>query len=237
MPCSSSCGDRWRWWAGVIVLCAIGLAHGLAARAQAPEDPGAGPKTVDELLAGFGKLEGLSARYVEEKQIALLKRPLRSEGSIAFAAPSSLVRRADKPEPSTLLLDGDALWVADASGKRRIDLNESAIVRHFVLTFVNVLRGDRAALDRAYALAFQSTETGWRLSLTPKLPELRKLIARATVEGRGMVVDRMTIEEDTGDVTRMTFSDVDPKARFDAAARARVFKLPAPSAASTGAGR
>jgi outer membrane lipoprotein-sorting protein len=227
MHCSSSCRDERRRTGVLSALALLGLLA-LTSLAHAQD---AAPKSVDVLLAGFGKLEGLTARFVEEKQIALLKRPLRSEGTIAFAAPSSLLRRADKPEPATLLLDGEALWVADASGKRRIDLSESAIVRHFVLTFVNVLRGDRAALERAYVIAFQSTDAGWRLQLSPKLPELRKLIARATVEGRGMVVDRMTIEEDTGDVTRMTFSEVNPSARFDAAERKRVFQLAAPSGA------
>jgi outer membrane lipoprotein-sorting protein len=154
--------------------------------------------------------------------------PLRSEGTVAFAAPGSLVRRAEKPEPATLLLQGETLWVADASGRRKIELGENAIVKHFVMTFVNVLRGDRAALERAYALAFTGAPAGWKLELTPKAPELRQLVAGAVLEGHGAEVERMTLREENGDVTVMQFSAVDSSVRFEAAERARIFQLGAP---------
>lgn len=188
------------------------------------------PKTLTELLTRFSQIKGLRARYVEEKKIALLKMPLRSEGTVAFAAPGSLVRRAEKPEPATLLLEGEVLWIADASGKRKIELGDSAIVKHFVMTFVNVLRGDRTALERAYALAFTATAEGWKLELTPKAPELRKLVAGAVLEGHGGEVERMTLREDNGDVTLMQFSAIDSNVRFEAAERARTFRLDAPDA-------
>lgn len=197
----------------------------------------AAPKSLDELLARLAQIQGLRARYVEEKRIALLKMPLRSEGMVAFAAPGLLVRRAEKPEPSTLLLEGEVLWVSDGSGKRRIDLGESAIVKHFVLTFVNVLRGDRAALERAYVLAFTPDAAGWKLALTPRAPELRKLVASALLEGRGAVVDRMTLREENGDVTVMQFNAVDARARFDAEERARTFAIDPPARPARGAER
>lgn len=239
MPWSSSCArERAARLAGLLAACA--LAWALAAvHAQGQEverkEP-AEPESLDALLTRLSRIEGLRGRYVEEKQIALLKQPLRSEGTIAFAAPGLLVRRAEKPEPATLLLDGEVLTVADASGQRRIDLSEHAVVRLFVLTFVNVLRGDRAALDRAYAMRFERTASGWTLELSPKPPELRRFITRARIEGHGVTVERMTLEEASGDVTRLDFSEIDPRARFDAAERARLFKLDA-SAKRPGAGR
>ena len=211
-----------------VLWLALGLVCASAgAQAAPPTTAAEAPKTLEALLTRFGQLQGLRARYVEEKRIALLKRPLRSEGTIAFAAPALLMRRAEKPEPATLLLDGEVLTVADASGQRRIELSESALVKHFVLTFVNVLHGDRGALERAYTLSFELTATGWKLQLAPRTPELRRFVAHAVLEGRGVVVDRMTLKEENGDVTQMTFSEVDPNARFDAAERARIFKLDA----------
>jgi outer membrane lipoprotein-sorting protein len=228
MCCSSVCvASRRAAWA---VLWLLVLCTAASAQPASPPVVSAEPKTLEALLTRFGQLQGLRARYVEEKRIALLKRPLRSEGTVAFAAPSLLVRRVEKPEPATLLLDGEVLTVADASGQRRIDLGESALVKHFVLTFVHVLHGDRAALERAYTLSFEATATGWKLQLTPKTAELRRFVAHAVLEGHGVIVDRMTLEEDNGDVTQMQFSEVDANARFDAAERARVFKLDAKAA-------
>lgn len=183
-------------------------------------------KSLDDLLARFARLQGMSARYREEKRIALLKRPLQSEGSIQFAAPDLLLRTVDKPEPATMLLAGDVLRIADASGTRRIDLQANPTVRQFVLTFVHVLGGDRSALERLYALEFAPVDSGWRLELTPRQPDLAKLIRRATVTGKSAVVEQMTLEEQSGDLTVLHFSDVNLGARFDAAARARIFRLP-----------
>jgi outer membrane lipoprotein-sorting protein len=227
--------NRFGWGGALLALllfCAPPVFAQPAGEAPAAATAEAAPSTLDELLTRLSQIQGLRARYVEEKRIALLKMPLRSEGTIAFAAPGLLVRRAEKPEPATLLLDGEVLWVEDASGKRRIDLGESAIVKHFVLTFVNVLRGDRTALTGAYALKFAATAAGWSLELTPKAPELRRFVARAVLEGHGATVDRMTLAEDNGDVTLMQFSAVDSKVRFDAEERARTFKLRAPASPS-----
>jgi outer membrane lipoprotein-sorting protein len=220
------------------LLCALPARQLARAEQVAPDGPGAPAPiaSLDDLLARFAKLQGMSARYREEKRIALLKRPLQSEGSIQFAAPNLLLRRVERPEPAVMLLTGDALQIADASGARRIDLQSNAMIRNFVLTFVHVLAGDRAALERLYELRFTKAAAagdaqagrGWRLELTPRQPELARMIERATLLGNGIVVEQMTLQERNGDATVLRFSDVDLGVRFDAAARARVFRLPGP---------
>ncbi len=206
------------------------ITHAQPKRVGAPPTPATSEvhvTSLDQLLTRLAGLSGMRARYQEEKHIALLKRPLHSEGIIAFAAPNLLLRRAEKPEPSTLLLEGSVLRIADGSGTRRIDLQENSVVRHFVMTFLYVLSGDRASLDRLYTLAFQSTPSGgWQLVLTPKAPDLARIIKRATLLGRGFVVEQMTIEEPTGDSTVLRFLDVKLDQHYDEAERARLFRLP-----------
>jgi outer membrane lipoprotein-sorting protein len=209
------------------------LLLGGSAQADAPAgpQPAAGEPvevhSVEDLLAQFARIQGLRTRYREEKRIALLKRPLVSEGTIQFARPGLLLRTAEKPERVTLLLDRDTLRMADASGTHTIALSESPLVRNFVLTFVNVLSGDRAALERQYTLQFAQLEGGaWRLTLVPKAQDLARIVKRATLEGKGVQVARMTLEEDNGDSTALSFSETDLNVNFDAAARARIFRLP-----------
>ncbi len=182
--------------------------------------------TVDALLTQLSGLQGIRAKYVEEKKIAMLKRPLRSEGTVLFAAPGLLLRRVEQPEKSAMLLDGEVLKVSDASGVRTIELGESPIVRHFVLTFVYVLRGDRSALEKLYTLSFKALEgDAWQLELVPKQADLKRFVARAQLQGHGVIVDRMTLLEETGDSTVMEFSEVDPRVRLPPADRARLFRL------------
>jgi outer membrane lipoprotein-sorting protein len=212
----------------VLTLCAAALsaAPSRAEPSTASDAKAQQPATLAELLGQLAALQGLRARYVEEKRIAFLKQPLRSEGSVTFAAPGLLLRKAERPEPSAMLLDGDLLRVWDGRSVRRIELGESPIVRHFVMTFVYVLRGDRAALERLYTIAFSTKDAQWQLELAPKEAALTRFVKRATLEGSGVQVARMTLIEASGDKTVMTFADVDTSARFDKAARDRTFRLP-----------
>jgi outer membrane lipoprotein-sorting protein len=212
----------------MVVLLAIGTAIGTGmGRLQA--QPAADPSSLDQLLARLRAIPGMTAQYDEEKQIALLKKPLQSHGKIYFAAPNWLLRRVERPEPSAVLLQGESLQISDAAGTRRIDLQQSATLRQFVSTFAHVLAGERAALEALYDVRFSVAKPGgWTLVLIPKQAELKRFIARAEFQGRGAAVERMSLEESSGDVTVMRFSQVDLNVRFDQAARARMFRLTPP---------
>lgn len=220
------------WTCSVLRRLLIVMLLGLIAISVSAQPQSAPITTVDALLTQLSGLQGIRAKYVEEKKIAMLKRPLRSEGTVLFAAPGLLLRRVEQPEKSAMLLDGEVLKVSDASGVRTIELGESPIVRHFVLTFVYVLRGDRSALEKLYTLSFKALEgqgegqgQAWQLELVPKQADLKRFVARAQLQGHGVIVDRMTLLEETGDSTVMQFSEVDPRVRFEPADRARLFRL------------
>lgn len=209
------------------LLAAVARAEPAPAEKPAPAADPAEIGSLDALLARFGRIAGMRARYQEEKRIALLKRPLVSEGRIEFARPGLLLRKTEKPEASAVLLDRDNLRMADASGTRTIALQESPLVRNFVQTFVHVLSGDRAALDKLYQMSFAKLAGGaWRLQLVPRGADLSRIVKRATLEGTGATVSQMTLEEENGDSTVLRFSDVDLNVHYDAAARARIFRLP-----------
>lgn len=211
-----------------LVLCGVARAEPSSPSAADSAASGARARiaTLDQLLASLARIEGLRARYHEEKRITLLKRPLQSEGTIEFAAPDLLLRRVEQPEPATMLLKGDTLRVADASGTRSIDLQSNPLVRQFVLTFVHVLSGDRSALERLYSLRFSRVEPArWRLELTPRQPDLARLIERATLEGEDTRVEQMTLAEANGDSTVLRFSQIELGVRYSPTERKRVFRL------------
>lgn len=224
---------------GALLLLAVVVAFALpdAVRAQRTEGvkpapaPALGspsaPSSLEGLLARLTQLKGMRARYREEKRIVLLKRPLVSEGEVRFAAPNLLLRKVERPEPATVLLEGEQLRVADSSGTRNLDLSQSPVVRQLVLTFVHVLSGNREALERLYTLRFEALPAQrWQLTMTPKTSELGKLLTCATLEGHDAVVERLALQERSGDSTTMLFSEVDLTVRYDAAERARIFRLP-----------
>jgi outer membrane lipoprotein-sorting protein len=163
----------------------------------------------------------------EEKSIKLLKQPLRAEGEVFFTKPGWIARKTDKPEPSLLVLRDGQLLVSDPSGKRSFDVSGSPVLRAFVEGFVQVLSGDRAALERSYELHFELQSAGvWRLSLKPKLPALARFLSELSFVGKGNHVEHMSLREQSGDETRTDFSDVQLGGAFAAAERERLFTVP-----------
>ena len=58
--------------------------------------------TLESVLAGFARVEALSAHFKEEKRMALLTVPLVSEGDLYYQKPRSLARHTRSPSASSL---------------------------------------------------------------------------------------------------------------------------------------
>jgi outer membrane lipoprotein-sorting protein len=182
---------------------------------------------VDGILRELRSVPGMEARFREEKRIALLSTPLVNEGTVSFAPPSRLVRRTIRPRPSTLLIDGDRLVVGDASGRREIDLSANPVVRSFVDSFVGLLRGDRAALERTYRIVPLPAEVGgWSVSLRPKRGPVRRAIREIRARGQGPAVEHLAVMERNGDVSETTFTDIDTRRHYSPREIPRVFRIP-----------
>jgi hypothetical protein len=198
--------------------------------------PADGPVTIDNLLARFRGIVGLSARFHEEKHIAMLAQPLVSEGTVHYAPPGKLARHTLTPSASSVVLDGTTLRFGDATSERSIDTGTSPVVRAFVDSFLAVLAGDRAALERSFVLDFHTPGAGsqpaggqrWELGLTPRDASLAHIIREIRFTGDGLVLSQMRIREATGDEGITTFSDVDTAHRYSPAEADRVFRLAAP---------
>lgn len=187
--------------------------------------------SIDAVLARMARIEGLHCRFEEEKRIALLSSPVRSEGTIDFArgtgASPRMARRTLRPSPQIVLIDGAELRMSDGRTSSRIDLASQPVVRSFVDSFLQLLVGNRAALERTYTLSLEAGEGegGWALLLRPRAAPLSSFLREIRFEGRGEALTRMVMTEVSGDVTTTRFTDVDARHRYDAAEAARAFSL------------
>jgi outer membrane lipoprotein-sorting protein len=195
-----------------------------APRPDAPQANAPQPnETVDAVLAQFRALPGLSTRFTEEKRIALLRVPVRSEGEIHFTRPGLMVRRVTSPAPSVALLDGDSLVLVADGREERISLGENDVVRAFVATFRHILAGDRAELERTFRMELATEGDRWTLTLHPRDQALRRFLRVMTLEGTGTGLETMRWVERGGDETRLRFTEVRAPRRFSAAERERIF--------------
>jgi len=196
-------------------LCLV-LAAAAPASAQAP--------TLDSLLRRFSALPGLEARFVEEKRIALLAVPVRSEGRIYFSH-DRLMRRVERPERSAALIADGELTMRSGERVERLSITDNPVLRGFVESFRAVLSGDREVLERYYRARLHATDDGWELELTPRSHELARFLRVIRMRGRGVTIREMRMIEVSGDETRTEFSDVDTARRFTDAEARRIFRI------------
>ena len=189
-------------------------------------------RELSQLMAAFSRMEGLEARFVEEKRLGMLARPLSSQGRLYFARPGLLLRRVEQPQASEVIITPRELKVKDASGEQRIDLASRPDVRPFVESLTWLLAGDEKALAGVYKLEFTPPQAAgpWQLKLTPKVEPLAHLIAHIRIVGQGLAVNEIQVREKGGDETVTRIVEANPARKFTASELSNLFGIaPKPS--------
>lgn len=179
-----------------------------------------------KVLQKLSRTAALSARFREEKRMSLLAQPLVSEGSLHYEKPRRLARHTERPRAGSMLLRDDVLTFGDAQRSESIGLSSQPALRVLVDTFVSVLAGDRAALERAAHVTVESlADGGFRIRMVPRDAGVKRLVRTMAFEGKGAVLSRMELIDASGDTTITTFHDVKLRERFSESERARLFRI------------
>lgn len=234
MPFCNVCSRDRLGMLGLLVML-MGALVSAPVQAQAPVSAPVvvAPMTLDQLLARFAGMSGLSAKFREEKRMALLAAPLVNEGILYFAPKGRLARHITAPAPATVLIDEGSLRYADAGGSETLTLDQNPVLRLFVDSFVKIFAGDREALARMYTMELVGLPAGadgaarWSLRLRPRVAPMTQVIERIDIEGHEIVLETMRIVEIGGDETVTSFSEVDAQRRFTEQELATLFSLPA----------
>jgi len=206
----------------------------LALAGSARAEPDAGPTGLGELLARFASMPGFEARYVEEKRVALLARPLTSEGRLYFLPPSTLLRRVTAPGRQDIRITPGAITIDDTSGRQVIDLAARSQIRPLVESLLWLFSGDRDALEDAYRVGFVRTDpnTGdaaWQLTLEPRDERIAQLVERIVIAGRRYAAHEIRVDERGGDGSTLRVFEPDAERRFDAEERRALFGVDTPA--------
>jgi hypothetical protein len=229
---------RVRGWLGPLVTIALfAAAPGGAASPQSDAQSAAGGDVAPagelaRLLAGFAAMPGITARFREERHLALLAAPLVSHGEIAFSPPDRLRRQVTDPVESLMLVRDGEMVLRDPHGSRAIDLSSQPMVQIFVDGITLLLAGDLDGLLAHYRMRFEPGDaergTGWSLQLEPRVSPLDEVIASISFGGRGQELESLVVIETSGDETRTRFSEVDGGRHFSKQEIERLFHPPEP---------
>ena len=180
------------------VMVAVALASGGAARA-------AEAWGLDALLAGFRAVTVARAHFVERRSFGMLSEPLRSTGTLAYVAPDKLEKVTLSPRPERLAVDGDRVSVDQGPDGIRNSFAVSARpeIAAFIASMRGLLAGDRAALERYYALGLEGDASAWTLRLEPKDAALRLHLSEIRITGAATSIHTVETRERDGDRAEM----------------------------------
>jgi len=203
---------------GGVCLALLLQFFGSASAAETPDS-----LQLEELMHHFSTTRGVQATFEEHKEMALLEAPIVSRGVLYFIPPNRMVRRTQEPMASTLIVDGDRLVFHDALGEDDVDLSSRPEARQIVEHMLVLFNGDLAALEKKYAVSFESERDQWKLLLKPRMFPAKALIESVLLVGNGQALLEMLLVETDGDKTRTFYSDVQIDRAFDEAELAELF--------------
>lgn len=142
------------------------------------------------VMAALAAMRESRARFVEEKELPELDRPLTARGTLAWRAPDRLEKHTTEPFEERLLVEGDRLLLErpDRRARQEIALDTAPEIRPLVEAIRATLAGDAATLRRYFTVDFSGDVARWRLVLTPLSVRVLAAVQRITVEGEGAFI-------------------------------------------------
>lgn len=191
-----------------LLLRVAAAAAALAAPLQAAAQAGGKPIDLDALAALLARRKTAEARFTEERHVSGFDAPLRSSGTLSYAAPDRFARKTLEPRAESMWVEGNSL-VLERGGRRRTMAVDSvpeltALIEAVRATF----GGDAATLRKHFSTRVEGTAALWTLTLVPRDGRLAAQVAELQIAGSGSDLRTVALWLAGGDRSLMTIETV-----------------------------
>lgn len=188
---------------GVVVTCALLAALQLvAAEEQSP---------LQELETALSEVKTVKTSFVQEKKMALFKKPMITKGMILLEMPEKLMWKIESPVQYVLLIDGKQAkqWDGETKKTVSISLAEQPVFAAVTQQLRAWFAGNYRALSKDYTIKkLEGEQLAFEFIPKPELPQA-KMVKRISVtfQKDKKYIELFQIEENSGDTTKLTFSE------------------------------
>jgi hypothetical protein len=159
---------------------------------------------LDSLLASLAQPLPAETAFVEQRQSRLLAEPLLLRGRLSHPRAEVLVKQVQSPYAElTTVEDGRVEIVREGDRRRRFSLRNAPELAGLLASFQGMLSGDRALLERHYAIQLEADGDGWTMVLSPRDARLARRITGLRLSGRNAALECVEVLEADGDGSRM----------------------------------
>ena len=146
--------------------------------------------------------------FTQVRTLAALSRPLKASGSLVLARDLGVIWSLRRPAVLTYVMGPKGLMVITADGRRdRKASREAPVVAQLGRVFQSLIQGDLQGLDPYFTVNGKGTPQRWEVTLLPK-PQTAAFLKRVQLSG-GRVIERIRIEEASGDHMDLAFEHAD----------------------------
>ncbi len=194
----------------LLALCCCG-----AAQSAEP----AAPVSLEDVNRTLASANTVFTHFVQERHLALLKEPLRSEGYLCFQQPGRIRWEVTNPYKSILVSDGSGVaqfeWVDEKW--KKLDLGLAAAMQHVVAQIAGVMKGQYSRESREYSVDLAQTASGPVITLIPRNEKMRRMIQAIEVHLAPdlKATRQVVLREKDGDFTTIQFDVQAVNVKFD----------------------
>jgi hypothetical protein len=168
-----------------------------AAASDAAGAPGAA--ALGQLMMQLAERQHAEARFQEWQYLSALTRPLQSAGTLLYDAPDHLEQRIDTPRHQQMVLDHRQLTLQMGKRRRTVQLADYPQLAPLLDSIRATLAGDLPALRQSFVLRFEGPVSQWSLHLTPRDPAISATLREIRLQGQGIQIREVSIEQTDGD--------------------------------------
>ncbi|MBN2527368.1 MAG: outer membrane lipoprotein carrier protein LolA [Deltaproteobacteria bacterium] len=148
-------------------------------------------------------------QFTQQKQIAALKRPLISKGTIVLN-PKGICMATQSPFSSAVKITSDGIWQQTGNRKAIVkSADDHFEIRHTARILIALFTADKKVLQNRFSIFYWQNESQFQIGLRPKDRILAKIISNIVIEGSANI-HRIAIREANGDTTNILISDETP---------------------------
>jgi len=198
-----------------LACCALQSPADPPTTAPAATQPAPDPKLASrELLAHIQKqlstVDTMQADFVQKKHLSMLKHTLVIEGKLAMKKPNKVIWIVDKPTRYSIRVDADELtqWDEDTNKVQVLHLGNDPTFKNITEQIQALFLGDYKVLEKSFDV-YQLSEKPLSLRFVPQGGMVAKMVKNIeiTFGNDATQVDKMVINEATGDGTTLSYSN------------------------------
>lgn len=162
-----------------------------------------------ELMQTLAEVERASARFVETRDSPLLKSPLVLRGTLSYRRPGRLEKHVLSPYDERILIEGEQVTIENRTRdwKKTLSIAAAPALAGLVESIRATRAGELRTLERFYRVEAGGEREQWWLRLRPHDPEIAEYVNAVTVTGSGARIERIEVDEKSGDRTAMEISE------------------------------